>query len=96
MGDIFELKVLISRVLLPRIIQLENEVASLRKHTWPYIQAKKEDMGMRDIQELTDFFKDIDEDTMLKLLRLKNQFTRNPGLAGREVDTITRLRNNFC
>lgn len=96
MGDIFELKVLISRVLLPRIIQLENEVASLRRETWPYIQARKEDAGVHNMEELANFLKHLDDDTMLKLLRLKNQFTRNPGLPGREVDIITRLRNNFC
>jgi hypothetical protein len=96
MGDIFELKVLISRVLLPRIIQLENEVASLRRDTWPYIQAKKEDTGMRNMDELANFLKHLDDDTILKLLRLKNQFTRNPGLPGREIDMITQLRNNFC
>ena len=61
-----------------------------------HVQAKKEDVGMRDIMELVDFFKDMDEETILKLLRLKHQFSRNPGILSREVDTITRLRNNFC
>lgn len=91
-----ESNVVITKVLLPRIRQLEKEVAILREQTWPYVQAKKEDMGMRDIMELVDFFKDMDEETILKLLRLKNQFSRNPGILSREVDTITRLRNNFC
>ena len=91
-----ESNVVITKVLLPRIRQLEKEVAILREQTWPYVQAKKEDMGMRDIMELVDFFKDMDEETILKLLRLKSQFSRNPGILSREVDTITRLRNNFC
>lgn len=91
-----ESNVVITKVLLPRMRQLEKEVATLREQTWPYVQAKKEDMGMRDIMELVDFFKDMDEETILKLLRLKSQFSRNPGILSREVDTITRLRNNFC
>ena len=91
-----ESNVVITKVLLPRIRQLEKEVAILREQTWPYVQAKKEDMGMRDIMELVDFFKDMDEETILKFLRLKNQFSRNPGILSREVDTVTRLCNNFC
>ena len=33
---------LVRQVLLPQIIQLQIEVAALRKHTWPYVQAQKE------------------------------------------------------
>ena len=86
----------ITKVLLPRIRKLEEEVANLRKQTWPYVQAQKEDMGMRDMEELLDFFKDLDDETILKLLRMKRKFTRNPGLQGREVDIVMSLRNNFC
>jgi hypothetical protein len=91
-----EAGVVITKVLLPRIRQLEEEVAELRKQTWPYVQAQKEDMGMRDMEELMDFFKDLDDETILKLLRMKRRFSRNPGLQGREVDIIMSLRNNFC
>ena len=86
----------ITKVLLPRIRQLEKEVATLREQTWPYVQAQKEDMGMRDMEELVDFFKDLDDETILKLLRMKRKFSRNPGLQGREVDIVMSLRNNFC
>ena len=86
----------ITKVLLPRIRQLEEEVANLRKQTWPYVQAQKEDMGMRDMEELMDFFKDLDDETILKLLRMKRRFSRNPGLQGREIDIVMSLRNNFC
>ena len=86
----------ITKVLLPRIRQLEREVDELRKHTWPYVQAQKEDIGMRDMRELMDFFKDLDDETILKLLRMKRKFSRNPGLHGRELDIIMNLRNNFC
>ena len=88
--------VVITKVLLPRIRQLEEEVAELRKQTWPYVQAQKEDMGMRDMEELMEFLKHLDDETMLKLLRMKRKFSRNPhGLLGREIDIVRNLRNNF-
>ena len=86
----------ITKILLPRIRRLEQEVAELRKQTWPYVQAQKEDMGMRDMEELMEFLKHLDDETMLKLLRMKRKFSRNPpGLPGREVDIVMNLRNNF-
>jgi hypothetical protein len=86
----------ITKILLPRIRRLEQEVAELRKQTWPYVQAQKEDMGMRDLEEIVEFFKDLDDETLLKLLRMKRKFSRNPpGLLGREVDIVMNLRNNF-
>jgi hypothetical protein len=87
---------IITKILLPRIRQLEHEVAELRKQTWPYVQARKEDMGLRDLEELMEFFKYLDDETILKLLRMKRKFSRNPGLPGRELDIIMSLRNNFC
>jgi hypothetical protein len=91
-----EAGMVITKVLLPRIRQLEEEVAQLRKQTWPYVQAQKEDMGLRDMNELMEFFNDLDDETILKLLRMKRKFSRNPGLQGREVDIVMSLRNNFC
>ena len=66
-----ETRVLITKVLLPRIRQLEEEVAVLRKHTWPYVQAHKETHQLDDIQAKRDFLKNLDDDTVLKLWRLK-------------------------
>jgi len=91
-----EASAVITKVLLPRMRQLEKEVAELRKQTWPYVQAQKEDMGLRDMDELMEFFNDLDDETILKLLRMKRKFSRNPGLQGREVDIVMSLRNNFC
>jgi hypothetical protein len=91
-----EARAVITKVLLPRMRQLEQEVAELRKQTWPYVQAQKEDMGLRDMGELMEFFNDLDDETILKLLRMKRKFSRNPGLQGREVDIVMNLRNNFC
>ena len=91
-----EASAVITKVLLPRIRQLEQEVAELRKQTWPYVQAQKDDMGLRDMDELMEFFNDLDDETILKLLRMKRKFSRNPGLQGREVDIVMSMRNNFC
>ncbi|ADQ91569.1 hypothetical protein OlV1_193c [Ostreococcus lucimarinus virus 1] len=91
-----ETHTLITKVLLPRIRQLEEEVAALRRHTWPYVQSQKETNQLDDIHAKRDFFKNLDDDTILELLRLKARLSRNPGLQGREYDVITTLRNNFC
>lgn len=91
-----ETRTLITKVLIPRIHQLEEEIASLRRHTWPYVQAEKEAKGLRNLEEFVDFFKHLDNETILELLRLKAKMSRNPGLQGREYDAIMNLRNNFC
>ena len=91
-----ETRLLITQVLLPRIRQLEEEVAALRRQTWPYVQAEKDARGLRNMEEFRDFFKNLDDETTLELLRLKAKLSRNPGLQGREYDVITSLRNNFC
>ena len=91
-----ETRLLITKVLLPRIKQLEEEVATLRRHTWPYVQSQREAHQLDDMEAKRDFFKNLDDDTVMELLRLKARLSRNPGLQGREFDVITTLRNNFC
>lgn len=91
-----ETRTLITQVLLPRIRQLEEEVAILRKHTWPYVQAQRESRGLSDVDTIRDFFRNLDDKTVLELLRLKSKMSRNPGLQGVEYDAVMRLRNNFC
>ena len=68
-----EIRTLITQVLMPRIRQLEEEIASLRKHTWPYIQAMKEQNQLDDIQAKRDFARHLDDTTLLELIRLKAQ-----------------------
>jgi len=92
MSDVLELKILIQRVLLPRIRQLEEEVASLRKHTWPYVQNKREKNQLDDIEAKREFFKHLDDDTIKELLLEKAKLTAVPGFHRREYD----LTNNFC
>ena len=96
MSDVIELKILINRVLLPRIRQLEEEVASLRRHTWPYVQSNKESHQLDDMETKLDFLKNLDDETVFELLKLKTKLTRHPGMQQREYDILTSLRNNFC
>ena len=44
-----ETRLLITKVLLPRIKQLEEEVATLRRHTWPYVQSQREAHQLDDM-----------------------------------------------
>ena len=41
---------LIREVILPQLIQLQAEIAALRKHTWPYVQSQKEQNQLDDIE----------------------------------------------
>ena len=91
-----ETRILITQVLLPRIRQLEEEVATLRRHTWPYVQAHKETHQLDDMEAKRDFFKNLDDETVKELLRLKTRLSRNPGLQRSEYEDIATLRNNFC
>ena len=84
---------LIREVLLPRIVQLEIEVAALRKHTWPYVQAQKEHNQLDDIETKRDFIRSLDDDTIKELLNLKAKISENSGLQQREYDY---LKNHFC
>lgn len=98
MGDVHELKMTINKILLPRIRQLEEELASLRKHTWPYIQARKEHHELDDMEAKMDFFKNLDDDTIKELLQIKSRLRIGSNLQHREYDIITfrNLENNFC
>ena len=96
MNSIFvmtDLEKLVREVLVPRIIQLEIEVAALRKHTWPYVQAQKEHNQLDDIEAKRDFIRSLDDDTIKELLNLKAKLSENSGLQHREYD---HLKNHFC
>ena len=85
---------LIREVLIPRLIQLEIEVAALRKHTWPYVQAQKEHNQLDDIEAKRDFVKSLDDDTIKELINLKAKVSGSSGLQQREYDTISVKRNH--
>ena len=88
MGDVHELKVLIHRVLLPRIKQLETEVASLRRHTWPYVQGNKESNQLDDMHSKLDFLRHLDDSTIRELLQLKSKVSESASLSLREYDML--------
>jgi len=88
-----DLDKLVREVLVPRIVQLEIEVAALRKHTWPYVQAQKEHNQLDDIEAKRDFIRSLDDDTIKELLNLKAKLSENSGLQQREYD---HLKNHFC
>lgn len=88
MNDIIELRMLIHRVLLPRIKSLEDEVSTLRKHTWPYVQARKETTQLDDMQTKIEFMKNLDDETILDLINRKSKLSRISGSQGREYDII--------
>ena len=84
---------LVRQVLLPQIIQLQIEVAALRKHTWPYVQAQKEHNQLDDIEAKKDFVKSLDDDTIRELINLKAKFSGSSGFLKREYDS---LKTHFC
>ena len=88
MNDVIELRVLIHKVLLPRIRNLENEVSALRKHTWPYVQGRKETTQLDDMESKIDFMKNLDDATIRDLINRKSKMCRTLGSQGREYDII--------
>lgn len=83
-----ELKMLINRVLLPRLRKLEDEVSTLRKHTWPYVQAQKETTQLGDMNSKIEFMKDLGDETICDLLFRKSKLSGGSSLQGREYDVI--------
>ncbi|AET84939.1 hypothetical protein FK873_gp199 [Micromonas pusilla virus SP1] len=91
--DLHETNKLIREVILPHMVKLEMEIASLRKHVWPYVQARKEQFILSDLESKRDFLKFLDEDTVLELLKLKAKISSSSfELHKREYD----LTKNFC
>lgn len=97
MSDVIELKIMINRVLIPRIRQLEQELSSLREHTWPYVQFKKESYQLNDMESKYSFLKNLDDETIRKLIQLKSTYSVGNDLHFIEYNRITQsLHNNFC
>jgi hypothetical protein len=69
--------------------RMELEIQSLRKHTWPYVQSKKEQSQLDDIEQKRDFLQHLDHETIIDLLNMKSKLSKNKGLQGREYDIIT-------
>lgn len=93
MSNLDELTKLIKDVILPQMIQLQIEVDLLRKYTWPYVQAQKEQNQLDDMDDKKEFTQVLDDDTIKELLNLKSKFSKSSGFQIREYDV---LKNHFC
>ena len=90
--DLRETNKLIREVILPELIQLRHEIASLRKHTWPQVQAIKEQHQLDDMESKVDFLNGLDEHETIELLNLKTRLSNNSGSHQREYDIIRSLK----
>ena len=90
--DIHETNKLIREVILPELIQLRLEIASLRKHTWPQVQAMKEQHQLDDMESKVDFLSGLDDHETVELLNLKTKLSNNSGSHQREYDIIRSLK----
>lgn len=93
--DLEETNKLIREVLIPQIIRLEIEVAHLRSNVWPYVQAKKETSCLDDMDDKIEFFKYLDEETLIELLNKKAKYSENTANVNHEFHTI-RKNCQFC
>ena len=59
--DLRETNKLIREVILPQLVKIETELISLRKHVWPFVQARKEKFLLNDLDAKRDFFKYLDD-----------------------------------
>ena len=84
---------LLREVILPQMIQLQAEIAVLRKHTWPYVQSQKEKNQIDDIETKREFIKNLDDDTIKELLNLKAYYSGSSNLQKTEYEL---LKNHFC
>ena len=91
--DLRETNKLIREVILPQLVKIETELISLRKHVWPFVQARKEKFLLNDLDAKRDFFRYLDDETIMELLKLKAKVSSSAqGLYQREYD----LTKNFC
>lgn len=90
--DLRETNKLIREVILPELIQLRLEIASLRKHTWPQVQAMKEQHQLDDMEAKIDFLSGLEDHETVELLNLKTRLSNNSGSHQREYDIITSLK----
>jgi hypothetical protein len=90
--DLHETNKLIREVILPELIQLKLEIASLRKHTWPQVQAMKEQHQLDDMESKVDFLSGLDDHETVELLNLKTKLSNNSGSHQREYDIIRSLK----
>ncbi len=87
----------IREIVIPRLHKLEEEVYLLRKHTWPYVQAKKEVNHMADLYAKREFLHILDDDQVRELLNIKSKHSKTGGgMQLLEYDALHKLKNNLC
>lgn len=83
-----ELQNIVRDVILPELVQLREEVHYLRKHTWPYVQAMKENGAqLSDMEAKREFFNNLYDEDVKELLGLKTKYGHN-GVTALEFDRI--------
>jgi hypothetical protein len=73
-----DVRVLIKDNVLPRLIQLEEEVRELRRVTWPVCQSLRETSQLTDIGNKKRFLMMLDEDEIKMLLEEKAKVSSRP------------------
>lgn len=68
-----QLRQLVCENILPRMLELEEQVRLLRKVTWPVCQRLTEKHQMTDIDSKREFLQHLDEDEVWMLLKAKSQ-----------------------
>jgi hypothetical protein len=79
-----------TRHILVRLTEVEEQLRDLREVAWPVCQGLLDKEGPYMNREKKNwFFKFLDRDEVLKLIRLKERFMgRSPGLAFSELEWV--------
>jgi hypothetical protein len=86
-----ELQNIVRDVILPELVQLRQEVYHLRKHTWPHVQASKENGAqLGDMEAKREFFSNLCDEDVKELLALKAKSAKTMGLSALEYDRIKK------
>ncbi len=89
-----DIRRLLRENILPRMDQMEAEIALLRNNTWPYCQANSEINQLDNIEEKRKFLYVLTEREKMELLMLKSKYGGSPSLVKREYDLITKYKKN--
>jgi|LakMenE18May11ns_1017448.scaffolds.fasta_scaffold9698414_3 hypothetical protein len=66
-----EIHLLLRENILPRLDNMEAQLKELREVTWPYVQAKRDQLGLDTRREQQKLLRWIDLDEVRMLLRRK-------------------------
>jgi hypothetical protein len=75
--------------ILPRLTQIEQDVKTLRRATWPICQSLREHNQLDGISGKREFLQTLEHDEAVTLLRLKSK-----GLLVEELGLLSLQRNN--